>query len=162
MSTFAIQLQEFAAKAKDRADDVVGLTVINIAKRLDERSPVGDPSKWKDWKVGEKNEDHWLVKAEFAGEGYVGGRFRGNWQLGVGSIPSGETERIDPDGAATVGAIVAEMPKDAAGKVYYLANNVPYAQRLEDGYSTQAPAGIVGLTVVEFETIVREAVGALP
>jgi hypothetical protein len=145
MSTFALQLQEFAAKAKDRADDAVGLIVVKIAKRLDERSPVGDAAFWKNPPP----------------KGYVGGRFRGNWQLGVGSIPAGETGRIDTGGGATLGTIIADVPKEAAGKVYYLANNVPYAQRLEDGWSRQAPTGLVGLTVVEFETIVREAVGAL-
>jgi len=39
-----------------------------------------------------------------------------------------------------------------------MENHVPYIQRLEDGYSTQAPAGMVKITVAEFEGIV-EAMG---
>ena len=143
MSTFSIQLKEFADKAKARSDDVVGRVVANIAKRLDERSPVGDASYWKSKPP----------------KGYVGGRFRGNWQLGVQSVPSGETGRIDPSGSSTVSAIVATIPTEAAGKVYYLANNVPYAERIEEGWSRQAPSGLVVLTAMEFQPIVVESVG---
>lgn len=143
---FTLQLQQFAAKAKERADEAVGGVVVRIAAALDERSPVGDARYWKNPPP----------------KGYVGGRFRGNWQLGVGTIPAGETGRIDTGGGATLNAIIAEVPEQAAGKVYYLANNVPYARRIEDGWSRQAPQGLVGRTVVEFETIVREAVAALP
>jgi hypothetical protein len=49
------------------------------------------------------------------------------------------------------------LPKDAAGKVHYITNNLPYAWRLEHGHSKQAPAGMVGLTVVEFAGIVDKA-----
>ena len=40
-------------------------------------------------------------------------------------------------------------------------NNAPYAQRIENGWSRQAPQGLVGLTVVMFQQIVREAAEAL-
>lgn len=145
MSTFAVEIQQFVDKIRAKADDLVGLVVVKVAQRLDERSPVGDATYWKNKPP----------------KGYVGGRFRGNWQLGVGAIPAGETGRIDPAGSATVSAIVAEVPEQAAGKVFYLANNVPYAQRLEDGWSRQAPSGLVALTAMEFQSIVDEAAGAV-
>jgi hypothetical protein len=145
MGAFTLQLRDFADKTKAKADDLVGLVVVKIAQRLDERSPVGDASYWKSKPP----------------KGYVGGRFRGNWQLGVGSIPVGETGRVDPAGEATLGAIIAEIPTEAAGKVFFLANNVPYAQPLEDGHSRQAPAGVVGLTVTEFRPIVGQAAEAV-
>lgn len=141
MSTFAVQLQAFADKTRKTADDFVGLVTVKIAQRLDERSPVGDASYWKNP----------------APKGYVGGRFRGNWQLGVGSIPSGETGKIDPQGSATLEAIVGAIPEAAAGTIMYLTNNVPYAQAIEDGHSRQAPSGLVALTAMEFQAIVNEA-----
>ena len=141
MATFSMQLQNFADKTKAKADEVVGRVVVNVASRLDMRSPVGDASYWK----------HKPPK------GYVGGRFRGNWQLGIETIPAGETGRIDPSGGETLGAIVSEIPTQAAGKRYFLTNNVPYAQRIEEGWSRQAPQGLVGLTVVEFRPLVAEA-----
>jgi hypothetical protein len=141
MSTFSVQLRDFANKASGRADDLVGLVTVKIAQRLDERSPVGDASYWKNKPP----------------KGYVGGRFRGNWQLGVNVVPAGETGRIDPSGEATLGTIVASVPKQAAGTMMYLANNVPYAQRIEDGWSRQAPQGLVALTATEFQSIVGQA-----
>lgn len=143
--TFAVQLKNFADKTKRQADDLVGRVVVNIAQRLDERSPVGDATYWK----------HKPPK------GYVGGRFRGNWQLGVEFVPAGETGRIDPSGAETLGAIVDTVPAQAAGHVFYLTNNVPYAQPIEDGWSRQAPSGLVGLTAMEFQQIVRESAAAV-
>jgi hypothetical protein len=42
--------------------------------------------------------------------------------------------------------------------VHFLTNNLPYALRLEYGWSkNQAPAGMVGLAVAEFQSIVRDA-----
>lgn len=141
MSTFAMQLKAFEDKAKGRADDIVGRVVANVAQRIDERSPVGDATYWQ----------------HPAPKGYVGGRFRGNWQLGIEGVPQGETGHIDPGGAATLGAIIGAIPGHAAGHIFYLANNVPYAQRIEDGWSRQAPTGLVAVTAMEFRSITEEA-----
>lgn len=146
MGTFAVDLQRFAEKCGERADDAVGNIVVRIAQELDKRSPVGDALYWKNPPP----------------KGYIGGHFRANWQLGVGSMPAGEIPGVDPSGAKTLGRIMAAVPDQAAGKVYWIANNVPYAQRLEYGWSRQAPQGLVGLTVTMFQDIVNDAVRALP
>lgn len=143
--TFALDLQKFAEKAKDKADAAVGNIVVRIAAELDKRSPVGDAAYW----------------VSPPPKGYIGGHFRGNWQLGVDLRPTAELPGVDPTGAKAQGSIIAAVPDETAGKVYWLANNAPYAQRLEHGWSRQAPAGMVGLTVTMFDQIVREAVGAM-
>ena len=43
-----------------------------------------------------------------------------------------------------------------AGDVIYLTNNLPYAVPLEEGYSKQAPAGMVALTVQDFQSVVAQ------
>lgn len=144
--TFALDLAKFAEKAGQRADELVGGIVVRIAKAVDERSPVGDAVYWKSKPP----------------KGYVGGRFRANWQLGIGVLPQGTLNRVDPTGAATVGRIIAAIPDQASGRVYYLANNLPYAQRIEHGWSRQAPTGVVGLTVTEFQQVVRQVAETLP
>lgn len=131
--TFALQLQKFADKTGAKMDELVEDVVGYVVTQIDKRSPVGNPALWENPPPA----------------GYVGGRFRGNWQLGVGSIPGGVSARIDPDGLETVTAAIAEIPRDAAGRVYYYVNNLPYSQRLERGHSGQAPAGIVGLTLID-------------
>jgi hypothetical protein len=140
--SFVKQLSDWGDKVKHRADEVVGDVVVQVAGALDRRSPVGDAAYWK----------------HPAPKGYVGGRFRGNWQLGVDFRPSGETGRIDPTGATAQGAILAAIPEEAAGKVYYLMNNVDYAVALEEGHSRQAPQGLVALTAIEFPQMVAQAV----
>lgn len=131
MSTFALDLQRFAEKTKEKADLAVGNIVVRIAGRLDQRSPVDT------------------------------GRFRANWQLGVNSVPVGVIDDLDPSGAATQGRIIATIPEKASGLIYSLVNNLPYANRLEEGWSKQAPLGLVGLTVIEFRGIIDEAVESL-
>ena len=141
MSSFADQIAAFAEKAKTRADEIVGRVVVTLAAELDQRSPVGDATYWK----------------HKPPPGYVGGRFRGNWQLGVDAVPGGETGRIDPSGAETLSVIIGAVPPQAAGHVYYLFNGVPYARALEEGHSRQAPQGLVGLTALGFNNAVEEA-----
>jgi len=82
------------------------------------------------------------------------GRFRGNWQLAIGSAPDGTLELDDKTGTATITKGTATSLGMNAGDIIYFANNLPYAQRLEGGYSQQAPAGMVALTVQEFQSIV--------
>ncbi len=146
MSTFALDLQKFAEKTKGKADLAVGRIVLGVSGELDRRSPVGDASYWKSPPP----------------KGYVGGRFRGNWQLGVGVVPAGETGLIDPSGAEAQGRILATIPEKASGQVYFLFNNVPYANVIERGSSRQAPTGVVGLTVIQYQRIVDDAVASLP
>jgi len=38
---------------------------------------------------------------------------------------------------------------------------VPYARALEEGHSRQAPQGVVGLTVIQYQRIVDDAVAGL-
>jgi hypothetical protein len=42
-----------------------------------------------------------------------------------------------------------------AGSIFYLTNNLPYGERLEYGYSKQAPSGMVRITLAEYEKILR-------
>ncbi len=144
--TFALDLQKFAEKTAARADDAVTNIVVGVAAELDKRSPVGDAKYWKSPPP----------------KGYVGGHFRANWQLGVGVLPAGIRPGVDPEGTVALPAIIAEIPEQSSSLVYWLANNTPYSQRIEDGWSHQAPTGLVGLTAVMFQKIVNDAVAVLP
>lgn len=142
---FADDISKFVIKAQGRSDAVVKGIVVEVARRIDMRSPVGNPDLW----------------AKPAPPGYTGGHFRANWQLGVDSQPTGEIDGEDKTGSATQAKIIAGIPAKAGGHVYYIQNNLPYAQVLEDGWtghsgSTQAPEGMVGLVTVEMGGIVNQ------
>lgn len=140
--TFTADMAKFCrVEAPEKLDRTVRKTVIEIGNRLVFRSPVGDPDLWE----------------MPAPAGYVGGRFRANWLYGFGAAPSRVTFDVDPSGAQTVGAIVGGVMGSPVEGMHYIENTLPYAQRLEDGYSRQAPQGMVSLTELEFPEIFRRA-----
>jgi hypothetical protein len=85
------------------------------------------------------------------------GRFRGNWQPAIGSAPSGTLEAIDPQGTIVIAKVQGMIGDVKAGDVIYMVNNLPYARRLEEGHSSQAPVGMVALTVQRFQPIADAA-----
>lgn len=146
--TFSLDISMFCEKAKVNSELVVKKIAIDMLAKVVDRSPVGNPELWAD---------------PSAGNGYVGGRFRGNWQVSFDIPATGETGAIDKNGGATkqAGSAVIQAFTSSVGSIY-LMNNVPYAQRLEYGWSGQAPQGVVRITVAEFDAFVRKAVEELP
>jgi hypothetical protein len=84
------------------------------------------------------------------------GGARANWQTSTGSPATGTIDTTDRTGAATLAKARAVLASANAGDTIYMANNLPYIRRLEEGYSQQAPAGMVALTVQEFAAIVKQ------
>ena len=121
------------------ADLITRKTVLDIGTRLVERTPVGDANYWKSKPP----------------KGYVGGHARGNWSYSEGSLKTKEFKTIDQSGAISNNRILLGLSTQAGGKVHFLQNSVPYIQPLEDGWSRQAPNGMVAITVVEFQGILR-------
>lgn len=120
---FADQVQAWADKTDHKFDLAVRKISLELFSRVILRSPVDT------------------------------GRFRGNWQVQIGAIPSGTLEIEDKSGSVTISAADARTAGVVAGDVIFLVNNLSYAQRLEDGYSGQAPAGMVGLSIQDFRQI---------
>jgi hypothetical protein len=141
MSKFSINLSEYAKRTGAKLDTLVREVVIELGTRIVMRTPVGDATLWKSPPP----------------PGYVGGRARANWQYGFGAAPDGDLPDIDPSGRASINRI---KPTQVAG-VHFIANNLSYAQRLEDGWSTQAPAGMISLTAVEFTGVVRDEIARM-
>lgn len=153
--SFVADLTKFAEKAGANVDLVVRKVTFDVAKSVVDKSPVGNPDNW--------DEGFKKVAADlgWVGPGYVGGRFRANWQFGDGAIPDGALDAVDRDGVVTLSKLSAAIMQSRVGGVTYVANNLPYALRLEYGYSDQAPAGMVRVTAAEFDSFVRKATGEL-
>ena|SRR5215207_5037016 len=124
---FALQIEAWCERAKKRMDVTARLVTAEMFTRVIQRSPVDT------------------------------GRFRANWQVGIDHIPTGLVLINDRSGQMTINKVTAEVMKLKAGQKIHLVNNLPYARRLEYGYSRQAPSGMVRITVTEFRALLQKA-----
>lgn len=147
---FTADLRKFVAKAKGNARLVVRKVVLEIGNGVIEKTPVGDPSTWSPGTV--------------VPVGYVGGRARGSWQYAKGAPASGDPDTIDPSGAVSINRILGGVSSgDAVAETHFITSNLVYMRRLEyEGWSKQAPEGMVRLTIEEWQRFVENAVRSLP
>lgn len=103
-----------------------------------ERTPVGNPDLWQ----------------TPAPPGYIGGTARGNWQTTLGAPATGAIGHRSEQQAMSEASLTTA--RYTLADTLYLANNLPYIQRLEDGYSGQAPAGMVAVSVNSFTEAMRK------
>ncbi|QLL16529.1 hypothetical protein [Pseudomonas chlororaphis] len=183
--SFALSLAEFAAQATEAIDASLREIIIEVGSSLIRMSPVGNPEIWAQNAVATQynkavDEHNTALRSDpanltkagrlkpgrklndgmdiVAPEGYVGGRFRSNWHLSIDVVENVTFDEVDPDGQETIAALVSAVSDFTAGQVAYLINNLPYAIPLEFGHSTQAPSGMVRVTVARFQQIVQEAI----
>lgn len=134
---FAKDLKKLCAKAGDRAEEVVRKVAIELQTSMILKSPVDT------------------------------GRFRANWQCGIGAVDQsvsfelskGSRSKNKRSKIATSdakGRTELKLEGWKPGQTIFLTNSLPYANRLENGYSDQAPAGMVRLTVQEYGTYLRK------
>lgn len=146
---FAIDFAKLLKAAGDKAELVVKKSAFEVMNAVEEKSPVGDPSLWAE-------------SSPPAPTGYTGGRFKANWNLSIGSIDASTTEDTDKTGEATLSRAQGKIEGYKMGDKVFITNSLPYAQRLEyEGWSSQAPAGMVRITAMEFEQYVREQAAKL-
>lgn len=80
------------------------------------------------------------------------GRFRANWQASNERPASGEVNGF----ADPVNKVSTYINGAPFANEFTLANNLPYAYKLEFGYSNQAPQGMVRINVARFQRILDE------
>lgn len=125
--SFTVYIGKLAAKAGAQADAVVRKIALDVLTSVIEKSPVDT------------------------------GRFRGNWQLQIGSVNSSTDSAEDKTGSSAVARASIKLAGAKSGQIIYISNSLPYARRLENGYSNQAPQGMVKLTVINFKRNIRKA-----
>ena len=138
LTQFALDLSNFAKVSVPAQHKVIVQKIsFEVLKGIILKNPVGNKDLWK----------------YPSGKPYTGGRSRTNWSVSLGA-PSGliidATDKSGADtiskGTATIG--IAEPLK----QVIWVENNLPYIEPLENGHSSQAPAGMVELTLHEVQT----------
>lgn len=146
MSKFGQDIKKWAEKVKAGEDQVIRSALFQVSGEIIKRTPVGNPALWQSKPP----------------KGYVGGTARGNWLYSINKINPTHSKKLkDKSGTATLNKL-AEGIANATGNVFYLTNSVPYIMRLEyQGWSTQAPAGMVRVSVLEFNEALRKSIAAL-
>jgi len=138
--SFAQQMQDFIDNKVARPSrDVVAGTGLGIFEKVIERTPVDE------------------------------GRTRGNWNAALNTLDGSVNEsRSEQEAIQAVRQMAAQLE---LGDSFTLVNGMPHIRKLEyggypqpgtektvNGFSAQAPAGMVGVTVTEFKRAVRQAV----
>ncbi len=137
MGGFSNQIGEFNINFSNLSDTVFRVTVIKFFGQVVEASPVDT------------------------------GRFRANWFVTI-SAPS---VRVQPNSEKTEDEvnrrIVRKVNSSIGARIFYLTNNLPYAEviefggypqgpKVQNGFSRQAPKGVVRVTAKNFSRIFDE------
>jgi hypothetical protein len=85
------------------------------------------------------------------------GRFRGNWQASLNTPKQGKLQRLDRTGGGAINDMSSVVMSLNMGQTFYLTNNLPYARRLEYGYSKQAPSGFLRINVMRVQSELQKA-----
>lgn len=121
-NAFRRRMEDFHGEVLKRGKQLQMRVMGEVFAAVVAATPVGNKSRWKR-NLG-KSPDKWQPK------NYVGGTARKGWQIKVGGIKSTR---------GPVGAIETVVP----GQFASVVNAVPYMERLNNGWSRQAPAGFI-------------------
>ncbi len=90
------------------------------------------------------------------------GTARRNWQASIGRGATGiiAADRSVRSSEAKAIAEVDQTVSVAVGDLYYLTNNLPYIERLEYGWSQQAPGGMVRKNMQNFNRLLVKNIKA--
>ncbi len=105
------------------------------------RTPIGDPTLW----------------ANPAPPGYIPGTLINSWFSTIGNITSSRPRTPDSFAKDTF-ADIDQIAPLVYGNVGYFVNPAPHAIPNEFGHSSQAPQGMVRLSVRNFPSITKRAV----
>jgi hypothetical protein len=127
--TFAADLLKFEKAYQVRVETVLRKVTLDLSAQLIQMSPVDT------------------------------GRFRNNWYLSVGYGPNtGTNDGADRSGNSALARISSNLGTIKLGQLIWVTNNLPYATRLEYGYSKQAPGGMVRISAARFQQYLSNAV----
>lgn len=75
------------------------------------------------------------------------GQARSNWRVKVGSIDGTTDESTDKSGQGAISKGIATIQSGGGlGKIVYLSNSLKYIEKLNDGWSMQAPKNFMQIT----------------
>ena len=149
-------IREFNITSKAKVNKGVRVAAIKTFSSIVKMTPVGNPDLW----LYKHPTRGYIDYVGYLGYpvGYIGGRARNNWFLGS-RLTNETTKQTATKGT---GYISKDLPKDIFTSTVYFYNNLPYISRLEYGsHSTQAPKGMVRLSLLKWRKNLRSAFRAV-
>jgi len=144
--TFSTDISRFVKNAEKKLRDTVVNGVLQLSTQIVMKTPVDAPYGWHE--------------PESVGEA------RGGWTVSFDGAESSPTGRLDPSGVETLAKIKSKLRsyRIRTHSSIHLNNSVPYIQTLEyggynfrkrikstpEGFSTQAPAGMVRIALSQW------------
>lgn len=163
MSQFALDMQKWIDKTKLRADTVVSKVLLDISTSIVLATPVDTGRARANWQFGVDVIPDGVIDSADAG------KLRGDLRTSSGIV-----------GSSSLVKLTQQIVQVKAGHIHYLVNNLPYINMLEyggygrygnperatgkttpTGYSTQAPNGMVRITVVRYIEFVNKALAEM-
>jgi hypothetical protein len=125
--SFEIKLNKELVNTDEKIEDVISLIAMDSLRGIVKKSPVDT------------------------------GRFRANWIVSKNRMNPAKINTVDKTGTSSItrGTQTIETFEYKKDKSIIIQNNLPYANRLENGHSKQAPKGMVALTLTEMKTKYR-------
>jgi len=127
---FRLELDQFARAIDGQAVDFQKRLVAELFTAINLANPVGNPSRWKKPR-----------------KSYVGGQSRRNWRIAIDLPDRTERSGVDPSGARSQSEAFAVLASLRRPANVWISNPLAYMDRLENGWSRQAPNGIVKTSV---------------
>lgn len=124
--SFSLDVKSFCEKAKKNPETVMRAVSLKLFSAIIKASPVDT------------------------------GRFRGNWQTTGATPATGLIAGVDLTGGKAINSSATFINNAPNWYQFTLTNNLPYAQRLEYGWSKQAPVGMVRVNIARFNTLLNE------
>lgn len=124
--TFSSDLNAFNKKTNNNIEKVLRGTALSLFTQVIIRSPVDT------------------------------GALRGNWQTNLKKPKTSTIDRLDPAGSSAINEAKSITDRLAVGGNVFMTNNLPYAKIIEEGSSSQAPNGMVRITVLEFRRVINK------
>lgn len=130
MASLGEQLRQIAERNKVKLETAVRKTVLDLGSSIVQATPVDS------------------------------GRLRGSWVYGNDAKPTEQPDTPDKAGGVSTRRIQQGVDGWRAGQTMWIVTNLPYAYRIEyEGWSKQAPAGMVRTTIANFEAHFAKALG---
>lgn len=84
------------------------------------------------------------------------GQARANWNVGLQRNDASTNSEPDPSGQTAIARAEETLARMSSNDTrVYITNALPYINRLEHGWSDQAPNGMVQITLAEFPEFAR-------